>query len=83
MDAFNRSGFRSIDHSGRYSYGNQPQIVQGTLPGLQNILPLIKETESAVEMAKDYRTLFGKFKEYYYPVCKKLGLLSLNRKMKT
>ena len=69
MDIFNRSQvFSSIDHSGRYSYGNQPQIVQWNLARLaETILPLIdKKRESAAEMAKEVIELYSeRFKEYW------------------
>ena len=80
MDTFNRSKvFSSIDHSGRYSYGNQPQIVQWNLARLaETFLPLIdKKQESAVEMAKDVIELYSeRFKDYWLSgMRKKLGLL--------
>ena len=81
MDIFNRSQvFSSIDHSGRYSYGNQPQIVQWNLARLaETILPLIdKKQESAVEMAKEVIELYSeRFKEYWFSgMRQKLGLLT-------
>jgi uncharacterized protein YdiU (UPF0061 family) len=54
MDAFDPATvFSSIDHSGRYAYGNQPAIVQWNLARLgETLLPLIDENvEAAVEAA--------------------------------
>ena len=81
MDSFNKTQvFSSIDHSGRYSYGNQPQIVQWTLARLaETILPLIdKNQESAVEMAKEVIELYSeRFKEFWLSgMRQKLGLFN-------
>ena len=45
--------FSSIDHGGRYAYGNQPSIIQWNLARLaETLVPLIDdETERAVELA--------------------------------
>ena len=54
MDRFDPATvFSSIDHSGRYAYGNQPSIVQWNLARLaEALLPLIdEEVERAVEQA--------------------------------
>jgi len=81
MDSFNKTQvFSSIDHSGRYSYGNQPQIVQWNLARLaETLLPLIdKKQESAVEMAKEVIELYSeRFKEYWLSgMRRKIGLFS-------
>ena len=81
MDSFNKTQvFSSIDHSGRYSYGNQPQIVQWNLARLaETILPLIdKKQESAVEMAKEGIELYSeRFKEFWLSgMRQKLGLFN-------
>ena len=81
MDSFNKTQvFSSIDHSGRYSYGNQPQIVQWNLARLaETLLPLIdKKEDSAVEMAKDIiESYSGRFKEFWLAgMRQKLGLLT-------
>ena len=81
MDSFNKTQvFSSIDHSGRYSYGNQPQIVQWNLARLaETILPLIhKKQESAVEMAKEVIELYSeRFKEFWLSgMRQKLGLFN-------
>jgi serine/tyrosine/threonine adenylyltransferase len=54
IDAFDPAAvFSSIDHGGRYAYGNQPAIVQWNLARLgETLLPLIDENvEAAVEAA--------------------------------
>ena len=54
MDAYDpETVFSSIDHHGRYAYGNQPAIAQWNLARLaETLLPLIDETRSrAVELA--------------------------------
>ena len=81
MDSFNKTQvFSSIDHAGRYSYGNQPQIVQWNLARLaETLLPLIdKKEDSAVEMAKDIiESYSGRFKEFWLAgMRQKLGLLT-------
>ncbi len=60
--------YSSIDHRGRYAYGNQPSIAQWNLAGLANaLLPLIADdqdtaVELATEMIQSFRTRF----EHYY-----------------
>jgi uncharacterized protein YdiU (UPF0061 family) len=54
MEAFDPSTvFSSIDHGGRYAYGNQPKIAQWNLARLaEAMLPLLGEdTDSAVDAA--------------------------------
>ena len=54
MDAYDPSTvFSSIDHAGRYAYGNQPGIAQWNLARLgETLLPLLDErSEAAVEAA--------------------------------
>ena len=56
MDAFDPATvFSSIDHGGRYAYGNQPQIAQWNLARLaETLLPLFDvETDAAVAVATD------------------------------
>jgi serine/tyrosine/threonine adenylyltransferase len=56
MDAFDPATvFSSIDHGGRYAYGNQPQIAQWNLARLaETLLPLFDvETDAAVAAATD------------------------------
>ena len=59
MDAYDPATvFSSIDHAGRYAYGNQPGIMQWNLARLaETLLPLIDEnTEAAVEAATEVLT---------------------------
>lgn len=56
MDGFNpETVFSSIDHGGRYAYGNQPAVAQWNLARLgETLLPLIGESpENAAEAATD------------------------------
>jgi serine/tyrosine/threonine adenylyltransferase len=44
--------FSSIDHAGRYAYGNQPAIAQWNLARFaETLLPLIADEKQAVELA--------------------------------
>ena len=55
MDNYDpRTVFSSIDHGGRYAYGNQPRIAQWNLSRLaQSLLPLLDEDQNkAVEEAQ-------------------------------
>ncbi|MQA61226.1 MAG: YdiU family protein [Actinophytocola sp.] len=74
--------FSSIDHAGRYAYGNQPRIAQWNLARLaEALVPLIDErVEAAVEAATD---VLGGFAERYEELwsegmAKKLGLPAPN-----
>jgi serine/tyrosine/threonine adenylyltransferase len=65
MDTFDPATvFSSIDHSGRYAYGNQPLVAQWNLGRLgETLLPLIDErSEAAVEAAT---AVLGGFAERY------------------
>jgi uncharacterized protein YdiU (UPF0061 family) len=65
MDAFDPATvFSSIDHGGRYAYGNQPGIAQWNLARLgETLLPLIDEnTDAAVEAAT---AVLGEFADVY------------------
>ncbi len=56
MDAYDPATvFSSIDHEGRYAYGNQPSIAQWNLTRLaETLLPLIHENEEkALELAQE------------------------------
>ena len=80
MDTYNPATvFSSIDHRGRYSYGNQPAIAQWNLTRLaETLLPLIDQDPSkAVQRAQD---IIGSFPELYQTkwldmMRAKLGLL--------
>lgn len=65
MDRFNTGTvFSSIDHQGRYAYGNQPAITHWNLSRLaQALLPLLAETESeAIQRAQD---VLGRFSDRF------------------
>ena len=79
MDAYDPSTvFSSIDHAGRYAYGNQPSIAQWNLLRLaETLLPLLDENiEKAVDMAKEAVTGFGTlYKDKWLSMMRaKLGL---------
>ena len=62
MDAFDPATvFSSIDHGGRYAYGNQPAIAQWNLARLgETLLPLIDENaDAAVEAATEVLASFA------------------------
>jgi uncharacterized protein YdiU (UPF0061 family) len=62
MDAYDPATvFSSIDHAGRYAYGNQPRIAQWNLARLaETLLPLMGTNEdAALEAAKDSLTAFA------------------------
>ncbi|MDP1819613.1 MAG: YdiU family protein [Acidimicrobiales bacterium] len=61
MDAFDPATvFSSIDHGGRYAYGNQPPVAQWNLARLaEALLPLIDDdTDAAAEVATDILRAF-------------------------
>jgi uncharacterized protein YdiU (UPF0061 family) len=65
MDAYDTGTvFSSIDHMGRYAYGNQPAIAQWNLARLaETLLPLIDpDTQTAIEKATG---VLGTFPERY------------------
>jgi uncharacterized protein YdiU (UPF0061 family) len=62
MDAYDPATvFSSIDHAGRYAYGNQPRIAHWNVSRLaEAMLPLLDEDEDrAVEAAKEVLAGFG------------------------
>jgi uncharacterized protein YdiU (UPF0061 family) len=62
MDAFDPATvFSSIDHAGRYAFGNQPRIAQWNLARLaETILPLFHpDTDDAVAAATEVLNSFG------------------------
>ncbi len=82
MDAHDPSTvFSSIDHGGRYAYGNQPRIGQWNLSRLgQALLPLISSTaEEAVELAQPVIDAFPDLHEdaWLTGMRAKLGLVSI------
>jgi uncharacterized protein YdiU (UPF0061 family) len=70
--------YSSIDHGGRYAYGNQPSIAHWNLAGLaQVLLPLISDDEDdAVALATEViHTFPDRFEKFYRAVFqRKLGL---------
>jgi uncharacterized protein YdiU (UPF0061 family) len=65
MDAYDPATvFSSIDHAGRYAYGNQPHIAQWNLARLaEALLPLIDDdTDAAVEKAT---AVLGSYSDRY------------------
>jgi serine/tyrosine/threonine adenylyltransferase len=79
MDNFDPATvFSSIDHRGRYAYGNQPWIAQWNLARLgETLLPLIDaNAETAVEAAAEALTSFAERYEGYWSsgMAAKLGL---------
>ncbi len=80
MDAFHpQKTFSSIDHHGRYSWGNQPRIGQWNLAKLADTLvPLIDDDEeaaaaAATETLSSYNTVVSS--ELFKRFSNKLGLL--------
>ena len=86
LDAFDPATvFSSIDHRGRYAYGNQPAIVQWNLARLgETLLPLIDEdTDAAVAAAT---AVLGGFADSYERhqaegMAAKLGLAAPDREL--
>ncbi|GAA0922730.1 protein adenylyltransferase SelO [Pseudonocardia zijingensis] len=79
MDQFDPATvFSSIDHGGRYAYGNQPGIAQWNLARLaETLLPLIDEDPNvAVDAATEVVTEFVERYERYWAsgMAAKLGL---------
>ena len=81
MDAYDPGTvFSSIDHSGRYAYGRQPQIAQWNLARFaETLLPLIHEDEQkAISAANEVISEFSNsFRHYWLAGMRaKLGLLN-------
>ena len=79
MDTYDpRTVFSSIDHHGRYAYGNQPDITNWNLSRFAETLILLinKKEDRAVEIIKDTFNKFNKvYKESWLNMMrKKLGL---------
>ena len=70
--------FSSIDHGGRYAYGNQPGIAQWNLARFaETLLPLIDDaSDAAIQQATDLiRGFFGRYEEHWTAGMRgKLGL---------
>jgi serine/tyrosine/threonine adenylyltransferase len=88
MDAYDPATvFSSIDHAGRYAYGNQPAIMQWNLARLaETLLPLIDEnSEAAVEAATEVLDEFARAYERQWDegMAAKLGLAAPDRELVT
>ncbi|MBV9795781.1 MAG: YdiU family protein [Actinobacteria bacterium] len=86
MDAFDPATvFSSIDHQGRYAYGNQPGVLQWNLARLaEALLPLIDEdSEAAVEAATEVLNGFAGAYERQLGegMAAKLGLVAPDREL--
>jgi uncharacterized protein YdiU (UPF0061 family) len=80
MDSYNPAQvYSSIDHHGRYAYGNQPRIAQWNLARLaETLLPLLAEDQdAAIGIANEVLGEFpGRFEDAYTRgLRRKLGLL--------
>jgi uncharacterized protein YdiU (UPF0061 family) len=88
MDAFDPGTvFSSIDHSGRYAYGNQPAIMQWNLARLaEAMLPLFDENdEAAAEAATGVLSGFAAAYQRCWDegMAAKLGLATSDRELVT
>ena len=86
MDSFSPATvFSSIDHAGRYAYGNQPVMAQWNLARLgETLLPLIDESvDAAVEAATDAVKSFAERYDAYMTsgTAAKLGVHDADRSM--
>jgi len=86
MDAYDPATvFSSIDHGGRYAYGNQPAIMQWNLARLaEALLPLIDEnSEAAAEAATEVLNGFADAYERHWDggMSAKLGLAAPDREL--
>jgi uncharacterized protein YdiU (UPF0061 family) len=86
MDTFDPATvFSSIDHGGRYAYGNQPGIAQWNLARLgETLLPLIDEdSDVAVEVATDVVSSFVERYQGHWMrgMAEKLGLDAPDRQL--
>ena len=85
MDTFDQTKvFSSIDHMGRYAYGNQPSILQWNLARFaETILPLIdKVPDRAVALVNEVIETFPELFKYYWlsGMRRKLGLFTSETK---
>ncbi|MEY4147924.1 MAG: hypothetical protein RL652_354, partial [Pseudomonadota bacterium] len=81
MDYYNpKTVFSSIDHHGRYAFGNQPSIAQWNLARLADaILPLLDEDQNkAIDVGEEIiRSFKEKYeKKFHKMMKKKLGLIT-------
>ena len=88
MDAYDPATvFSSIDHGGRYAYGNQPAILQWNIARLaETLLPLIDDdTDAAVEAATEVLSEFADAYQRHWDegMAAKLGLPALDTELVT
>ncbi len=88
MDAYDPATvFSSIDHGGRYAYGNQPAIMQWNLARLaETLLPLIDDdSDAAVEAATDVLSGFADAYQRHWDegMAAKLGLAAPDQELVT
>ncbi len=81
MNTYNpNTVFSSIDRGGRYSFGNQPSVLQWNLTAFANtLLPLISNNEQkAVQIAKDklQKISLRFYDSWYNMMYKKIGILN-------
>jgi uncharacterized protein YdiU (UPF0061 family) len=81
MDQYDpKTVFSSIDHHGRYAFGNQPVIAQWNLARLADaILPLLDEDQNkAIEVGEKIIESFNEKyeKKFHEMMKKKLGLIT-------
>jgi uncharacterized protein YdiU (UPF0061 family) len=80
MDSYDpKTVFSSIDHGGRYAYGNQPHMAQWNLARLaETLIPLIDpdDTDAAIEVATEAVNAFAGIFETYWAsgMAAKLGV---------
>ena len=82
MDAYDPATvFSSIDHGGRYAYGNQPHIAPWNLARLaEALLPLLGEGDAAMASAKEALQAFGsRFETAYLRGLRRKAGLSTER----
>jgi uncharacterized protein YdiU (UPF0061 family) len=88
MDAYDPATvFSSIDHGGRYAYGNQPAIMQWNMARLaETLLPLIDDnSQAAAEAATEVLSGFaGAYQRHWDEgMAAKLGLAAPDRELVT
>ena len=88
MDAYDPATvFSSIDHAGRYAYGNQPGILQWNMARLaETLLPLIDDdTDAAVEAGTEVLSEFGGAYQRHWDegMAAKLGLPAPDQELVT
>ena len=80
-----RNSFSSIDHSGRYAYGNQAKIIQWNLARFaESLLPLISDDiNQAVAMAEEIINKFPiDYEKWLVMMGSKLGINNIREEDK-